>query len=258
MNLLVRYGELALKSKPVRKRFELALVRNIKHALEDAEVKRGYGRIFVSTSPEKAPLLARVFGIVSSSPFESCTATIQAMTMLAEKLSHNFTGSFAVKTRRVGKHPFTSQQVNEHIGKAIASRGLKVNLSKPKHTLSIDIRDQTAYLSTERLAGPGGFPLGTQGTVAAVVKDKRDLLAAWLFLKKGCNVLLVNPKKLDTQALERWTFKPLPTFATLEETLKHKPRGIITSDPFHSKELPVYTPLLGLEDKEIKQMLKSL
>ena len=48
---IVRYGEIALKSWPVRKRFEQRLVENIKLSLKglDYELRRERGRIFIDT-----------------------------------------------------------------------------------------------------------------------------------------------------------------------------------------------------------------
>ena len=44
--ILIRYGELALKSDKVRRRFEKKLVKNIQASIE-GEVKRDQGRIYI-------------------------------------------------------------------------------------------------------------------------------------------------------------------------------------------------------------------
>ena len=69
---LVRYGELALKSTPVRRRFEDILVSNIRAGLRsvglDYKVRKDFGRIFIEGYNKKMePLMKRVFGIVSFS-----------------------------------------------------------------------------------------------------------------------------------------------------------------------------------------------
>ncbi|PIU21154.1 MAG: hypothetical protein COT15_03895, partial [Candidatus Diapherotrites archaeon CG08_land_8_20_14_0_20_34_12] len=70
--LLKLAGEISLKSKPVQNRFYATLLNNIRTALRnnsitDFEVKRGYGRIFLSCQdPEKTiSVLKSVFGLHS-------------------------------------------------------------------------------------------------------------------------------------------------------------------------------------------------
>ena len=260
MLYLIRYGEIALKSKPVRARMESALVRNISRALKSAglkaTIKRTFGRLFVEAPEAAEPLLGRVFGIVSFSPAQTCAATIPAITKTAlVRLRHIPFKTFAVKTRRVGTHPFRSQDVNEQVGEAIRTElKKKVDLSKPDLTVWIEVRDKQAYLYLEKLPGQGGFPQGTQGPVACFLNTKNDLLAAWLFLKKGCHLILVDPKPEFAAVLESWAFRSLSQVSTLEDAVKKGALGIVTSR-FVTHELPVYDPLLGLTSQQITKKL---
>ncbi len=68
--ILVRYGEIGIKSDRVRSRYERTLVKNIERMLRfcaisyDAVV-RDFGRIFVKTRDSAAaPAVASVFGVV--------------------------------------------------------------------------------------------------------------------------------------------------------------------------------------------------
>ena len=67
--ILIRYGELALKSDKVRRRFEKKLVKNIQASIE-GEVKRDQGRIYIEpvNFDDAISRLDKIFGIVSYSP----------------------------------------------------------------------------------------------------------------------------------------------------------------------------------------------
>ena len=76
--IIARYGELALKSDRVRKRFENRLVNNIKASI-DAEVKVRQARIYISPNDFDDALdkLERIFGIVSYSPAVTTKSTFE-------------------------------------------------------------------------------------------------------------------------------------------------------------------------------------
>ncbi len=83
--ILVRLGEIGIKSDRVRSRYERTLVKNIERMLRfcaisyDAVV-RDFGRIFVKTHDSAAaPAVASVFGVVSTSPVQKNVATLVAM-----------------------------------------------------------------------------------------------------------------------------------------------------------------------------------
>src|SRR5660397_60507 len=73
-SILVRYGEIGIKSDRVRSRYESTLVNNIEKALKFCEIPfdsviRDFGRIFVQTQEvAAAQTIARIFGVVSVSP----------------------------------------------------------------------------------------------------------------------------------------------------------------------------------------------
>ncbi|MBI4181539.1 MAG: hypothetical protein HY520_01050 [Candidatus Aenigmarchaeota archaeon] len=273
VRILVRYGEIALKSAPVRRRFEQALVRNIRGALHSSlqvpcRVSRGSGRILLDTPQEAVPILQRVFGIVSLSVAQECPADLAAMTALALALTKGWEGTFAVRTRRVGKHPFSSQQVNEHLGNSLRSPQLRVDLSHPQHTLHVEIRDRTAFLFTDVVQGQGGFPLGSQGKIVALIHDLEGVLAAWLFMRRGCAVVPFFPREpLGLEALEAWAFQKLPfrQGGSLAAAIQQeRSLGLVVAHPGdiarYKQELgiPVYCPLLGMEEGDRVRMLKEL
>ena len=76
--IIARYGELALKSDGVRKRFENRLANNIRASI-DAEVKVRQARIYISPKDfnDAIEKLERIFGIVSFSPAVTTKSTFE-------------------------------------------------------------------------------------------------------------------------------------------------------------------------------------
>jgi len=196
--IIVRYGELALKSERVRRRFERCLIDNMKLALRSLDYKlaKERGRIFINTGKVDAAAkrLTRVPGIVSVSPAIKINATMDAIRSAAVKAAKKTLPSgktFAIRTRRVGKHAFSSQDVNVDVGSAVlnAVPGTRVDLSAPDQEISIEIRDRNAYVFTATMTGVGGLPVGSQGNVVALLSGGIDSpVAAYLMMKRGCKV----------------------------------------------------------------------
>lgn len=271
---LIRYGEIALKSAPVRRKMEKILMHNIRTAFAKEKtpcsIKKSFGRIFLEThQPQKAKkVLKRVFGIVSFSPCFSCTSGMEEIKALALKRARTkkFT-TFAIKTHRLGVHDFTSQDINIQVGDVIRTTLKKrVDLTHPQKTFFIEIRDKITYLYTEKIPCLGGMPLGSTGIIVTLLESREDLLAAWLFMRRGCVILPVTDKKSFVKTLEKWSFREIESYkkTELEKILERYPFGIVTADQKKIKKLkkqlslPVFNPLLGMEEKEVKRMLKAI
>src|SRR3990170_4561160 len=118
--LLVRFGEIALKSRFVRRQLRDRLVANIQDmfAAEGVEcvTEADEARVYVHTADiERARgILGRVFGVVSMSPATETHADLSSLTaaVLLEAGRALHPGiSFALRVRRTGSHPFTSQDL---------------------------------------------------------------------------------------------------------------------------------------------------
>lgn len=203
--VLVRYGEIAVKSEKVRRRMEKVLLSNIifkikSSGLNEFKIKRERGRIFVVTNKaeEVASLLTKIFGIVSVSPAIEVDNSIENIVRYSLSLAKVNVGSatkFAVRARRVKSYKLTSKDIERVVGEALLKNipNLRVNLDSPDYTLYIEVRERNAYLFDKVLKGVGGLPYGVEGKVVALVSGGVDsAVASWLMMKRGCEVIPVH------------------------------------------------------------------
>ncbi len=201
--IIARYGEIGLKSPKIRSRFERKLVKNIKATFE-CEVDRNQGRIYIHPKDfdDGVEKLNRVFGVVSYSPATSTHANHEeideTLTKYVEELIKegvlDENTKFAIKCRRVGKHDFTSQEMAAHCGGVVRNVVLApVDLTNPDLTIFVEIRDNDAFIFHEKIRGPGGLPLGTQGKVVVLLSSGIDSpVAAYMMMKRGCEVVALH------------------------------------------------------------------
>lgn len=229
--ILVRYDEIALKSKNVRTRYEQILVKNIKAMLKAdgcsySGITREMGRIFIhSQDPAAIKSASKVFGVVSVSQTYTCEPTLEAASELSAEVAGNIIKvgqSFAIRPRRAGNHEFTSRDMGRVCGDAVfdkLNKNIKVDLDNPDVEIFVEMRQDKAYVFTGYVKGVGGLPLGTQGKMVALISGGIDSpVAAWLMMKRGCEIIPLylnnDPFSDDTtreramiciDVLQKWT-----------------------------------------------------
>ncbi|NJD52625.1 MAG: tRNA 4-thiouridine(8) synthase ThiI [Candidatus Methanoperedens sp.] len=217
--IIVRYDELALKSKNVRTRFEQILVRNLKSMLKSegcnfSNITREMGRIFIhSDDPNAIKSASKVFGVVSVSPAYTCEATLSSAAGSCAEIANDVLKegqSFAIRARRAGNHDFTSRHIGIACGDAVFDEmngNVTVDLENPDVEIFIELRQEKGYVFTGSVKGVGGLPLGTQGKMVALVSGGIDSpVAAWLMMKRGCDIIplyLNNDPFSDESTRER-------------------------------------------------------
>ena len=216
--IIARYGEVGLKSQKVRSRFERKLVKNIKASI-DCDVDRNQGRIYIFPQKFDDAImnLNRVFGIVSYSPaistytdFEDIDKTLgeYVENLISENILDENT-KFAIRCRRVGEHEFSSQEMAAFCGGVVRKRILApVDLTNPDLTIFVEVRGEDTFIYHEKIPGPGGLPLGTQGKVVCLVSSGIDSpVATYLMMKRGCEVIAMycdNDPFTSKEALDNY------------------------------------------------------
>lgn len=222
--VLVRFGEIGIKSAPVRKRMLDRLRQNLLDGLlrerVEGDVQRMGSRLWM-VGPDVDALLGvatRTFGVVSASPVRKVPSELEAMGVAAAEaaLAVEDWSSFAVRPNRTGEHPFSSQDIGKAVGSAVwkaaeaDGRSPSVDLSDPDLEVLLDVRGETAYVFTRTVQGPGGLPMGTQGKVLVLLSDPASFVAAWLMMRRGCRVVAVHAGQAQSlplenlEALQRW------------------------------------------------------
>jgi thiamine biosynthesis protein ThiI len=205
---IVHYHELALKGRN-RDYFEQRLVRNIRLALKALGVKRIESlrsRIRVVLPPSVPDeivkdRLARVFGIANfliaqTVPLEMTHPDLSPLNAaIGQDIQHRTFATFRVTAKRADKRlTLTSMDVERDVGKYLcALTGKKVSLTNPDLTVYIELLSKEAYYSADKVAGPGGMPVGVSGQVACLISGGIDSpVAAYRMMKRGCRALFVH------------------------------------------------------------------
>ncbi len=199
----VHYAEVGLKGKN-RIFFEKRLVSNIKVALRGtgyAEIERLHDRILVRLGknadvPEIKKRLQQVMGIAY---FELACTTERDMTAIKETALQQIQGrtyeSLKVETRRTDKtFPLTSPQISAEVGgHLIEKTGARADMHNPDLICWIKITQKNAYISTEKIPGIGGLPVGVSGKVLVMLSGGIDSpVAAWQMIKRGAKAVFIH------------------------------------------------------------------
>lgn len=188
--IVIHYSEIGLK-KGNRRFFEDKLIKSIRERT-GLKVTREYGRLITNYNVSVIKLLRLIPGISSFSPALKSSLSIDDFILKAKLLVTR--GPFRVSAKRSNKgFKFTSPDINRLVGEALFNSGLKVNLSKPKEDLVIEVGDKFAYLYVKRYKGLGGLPIGTIGKMVCLLSGGIDSpVSAYEMIRRGCELVLIH------------------------------------------------------------------
>jgi len=201
--ILVHYHELALK-RGNRPLFLRQLGRNLLRATGDlgrATLRQLSGRLLLDldgTGDADAirERVTRVCGVSSAAVAYRVPSTVEHMkAVIAELIEGRSFASFRISARRAFKtYPMTSVELNRVLGAFVLERArTRVDLHHPELTVHVEVLPSETFVYVDRLAGPGGLPVGTGGTVTALLSGGIDSpVAAWRMIKRGCRVGFVH------------------------------------------------------------------
>lgn len=201
---LIKYGEIGLKGRN-RFIFEDALVRQIKFALKKVDGKfavyKSQARIYVDCDgeydyDETVEALQRVFGIVGICPVvrfaeEGFAALKKEVLSHMQEMYSDKEYTFKVESRRANKsYPLNSMEINRDLGEVILEGmpNMTVDVHHPEVLVNVEVRNEV-YLYTQVIEGPGGMPVGTNGSAMLLLSGGIDSpVAGYMIAKRGVSL----------------------------------------------------------------------
>ena len=203
-SFLIKYGEIGIKGKN-RYMFEDALVRQIRYALKEVDgeffVHKCHGRVYVDCEgeydyEETVESLQRVFGIVGicpvvRKPVKEIGELRKDVVSYVGQMYPEGDKTFKVEARRANKrYPMNSMEINCELGEAVldAYPEMKVDVHHPDVRLNVEIREEV-YIYSEIIPGPGGMPVGTNGSAMLLLSGGIDSpVAGYMIAKRGVEI----------------------------------------------------------------------
>ncbi len=203
-SFLIKYAEIAIKGKN-RYLFEDALVGRISRVLKKVDgkfrVRKEQGRIYVDAEgeydhDEVIGALKCVFGIVGICPVvliedEGFERLAEEVLAYIDRVYADKQFTFKVNARRARKnYPMESMEINAKLGEKIleAFPKTRVDVHQPEVVLNVEIRNQINIYSVI-IPGPGGMPVGTNGSAMLLLSGGIDSpVAGYMIAKRGVSI----------------------------------------------------------------------
>lgn len=205
--ILLKEGEIAIKGLNKRS-FEDAMVRNIRRRLKPFgkfSYERSQSTVVIRPLDEDVDFdaveecVSKIFGIaaycramVVKKDFEEICA--QTMPYIEEAMSNART--FKVNAKRADKNfPMKSPEICAELGGRIldAFPNVSVDVNDPDVTVTVEIRQDAAYVHAGNIKGAGGIPVGTSGQAMLLLSGGIDSpVAAYMMAKRGIKLAAIH------------------------------------------------------------------
>jgi thiamine biosynthesis protein ThiI len=201
--ILCKFGELVLKGAN-RQNFESTLIKELRRRASRFgifKISCRQSTIYVVPQNEDCDIdgmyaaARRVFGIIAVNRAAVCEKNMESIeATVREYLPERLEGkrSFKVDAKRADKRfPLTTPQISAHIGGLILSlmKGIKVDVHNPELTVTVEVRDEFAYVRAGQEPGAGGLPLRTAGRGLLLLSGGIDSpVAGCMMAKRGMEI----------------------------------------------------------------------
>jgi thiamine biosynthesis protein ThiI len=110
--------------------------------------------------------------------------------------------SFAIRCHHSSPSDVSTRTIEIEGGtevlKALHERNIRVKLNHPDRLISADLFEESAYVYTTKISGPGGLPISSQWKMLALFDSgPLSLFAAYVMMRRGCLVQLLIPPSID-------------------------------------------------------------
>lgn len=204
--VLIKLGEMVLKGLN-RRTFEDVLIKNIKyrlHPLGHCDIRIAQSTIAVIPDEgidldDVCERIGEVFGIVTYSRACVCEKDFDDILEKAPVYAAPYlenAKTFKVESKRSDKRfPHKSPEISAQVGGKILERfpHLRVNVTEPDVTVTVEVRDYGAYIRCGTVRGQGGMPVGTSGLATVLISGGIDSpVAAYMMAKRGLKLNAVH------------------------------------------------------------------
>ncbi len=201
--ILCKFGEVVLKGAN-RQTFESQLIKELRRRASPHGTFKIYFKqsiVYIEPQDELCDMdgmydaAKKVFGIVGVNRAAVCEKNMdsimaKAREYLPEKLAGKRT--FKVDAKRSDKRfPLKSPEISREIGGVILStvRGIKVDVHNPDVTVTVEVRDDYAYIRAGQEPGAGGLPLRSAGRGLLLLSGGIDSpVAGCMMAKRGLEI----------------------------------------------------------------------
>lgn len=201
--ILCKFGEVVLKGAN-RQSFESQLIKELRRRASPYGTFKIYFKqstVYVEPLDELCDMdgmyeaAKKVFGIVGVNRAAVCEKNMDSiMDMAREYLPEKLAGkrTFKVDAKRSDKRfPLKSPEISREIGGVILStvRGIKVDVHNPDVTVTVEVRDDHAYIRAGQEPGAGGLPLRSAGRGLLLLSGGIDSpVAGCMMAKRGMEI----------------------------------------------------------------------
>lgn len=205
--ILVKYGEMALKGLN-KKTFEDMLIKNIKRRLKPLghfQYTSAQSTTYITPLDEDIDLaevsdrVGKIFGIATYCRACVCEKNFED---ICEK-SYEYLDTvlscaktFKVNAKRADKaFPMKSPEICMELGGRLLEKfpHLTVDVKNPEVTVTVEIRDENAFVHAENIKGAGGLPVGSSGKAMLLLSGGIDSpVAGYMMAKRGIHIAAIH------------------------------------------------------------------
>ena len=266
MKFILRlFPEISIKSRPVRNRLIKVLTQNLFNVALNhhfaIKVQAQWDKILVTVGEDDSDA-TRELAVRELSRVPGIHSFLEVKEFEFERFDDIFAiagpiygpslegKTFAVRVRRRGNHPFTSQEAERMIGGMFKAHypNLGVSLGHPDVTINIEIDQGKAFVITDKHMGMGGYPVGSQGAALSLISGgfdsgvstykaiHRGMRVSYLFFNMGGTAHELGVKQESYFIWDRYASSHRVKFVTIPferivgqilERTHHGVRGVI-------------------------------
>lgn len=205
--VLVKYGEMALKGLN-KKSFEDMLTKNIKRRLKPLgkfQLTSAQSTTYITPLDENIDLnevvevVGKIFGIAALCRACVCEKNFDDICEKSYEYLEDVLGrakTFKVNAKRSDKaFPMKSPEICMELGGRLLEKfpHLSVDVKTPEVTVTVEVRDENAFVHAENIKGAGGLPVGSSGKAMLLLSGGIDSpVAGYMMAKRGVHIAAIH------------------------------------------------------------------